>query len=86
MRVQATGPGRRGSLADGVGKLSLSQASGFESKQLQMLYEEIRDGNLGFWTALMWAYKAGIITKAEERQLDKLFVRIQHKAMEAFGE
>jgi len=86
MLVNATGPGRRGSLADGVGKLLLSQATGFESQQLKMLYEEIRDGNFGYWTALMWAHKAGVVTEAEERQLDKLFVRIQHKAMEAFGE
>ena len=86
MRVEATGPGRRGSLAEGVGRLSLSQAVGFESKQLKMLYEEIRDGHFGFWSALMWATRQGLLTKAEERQLDKILVRIRDKATEAFGE
>lgn len=49
MRIQAVGPGRKGTMDQGLGKLTLSDAKGHEVKQLLVLYQEPRDGNAGFW-------------------------------------
>ncbi len=83
MRIEATGPGRRGVLEEGVGKLTLSGAKGHEAAKLKILYEEIRDGNLGFWAPLMWAARQGLLTAKEEKQHEKIIDRIT-KAFEVF--
>lgn len=77
MRIQATGPGRRGTMDQGVGSLVLSQAKDHETKQLLLLYEEFRDGNIGFWTPLMWAARNGKLTKAEQKMMDKIIDRVK---------
>lgn len=84
MRILATGPGRRGTLDQGVGSLLLSHAKDYETKQLLLLYQEIGDGNIGFWTPLMWAARNGKLTKAEQKAMDKIIDRVSDE-FEKFG-
>lgn len=77
MRIQATGPGRRGTMDKGVGSLTISQAKEHETKQLLLLYEEIRDGYIGFWTPLMWASRNDKLTKAEQKAMDRIIDRVK---------
>lgn len=83
MRIQATGPGRRGTLDQGVCKLYLSDAKEYEQVQLKALYEEIQDGHFGFWTPIMWAMRNGLTTDRENKMLDKIIDRIGPKFKKA---
>ena len=69
---------------DGLGKLAFSDAKEHEAKQLLLLYQEIRDGNIGFWTPLMWAARNGKLTKAEAKSMDKIIERVKCE-FEAFA-
>lgn len=57
----------------------MSQAKQHETKQLLLLYEEIRDGNIGFWTPLMWAARNGHLTKSEQKAMDKIIDRVKDR-------
>lgn len=85
MRIQVTGPGRKGTLEEGVGKLTCSQAKGYESKMLKVLFDEIRE-NMGYWTALMWAAQQGKLTKEEDEVLWKVIERVKKDWLKYTGE
>ena len=75
MRITATGPGKRGTLDQGVGKLELSQATGYEAKLLLILYDAIHRDSLSFWAAVMWAVQNNELTLEEKRAFHKLAKR-----------
>ena len=79
MRINATayGRGKTSNLEVGVGNLTLKADCPAESKKLRAMYREIREGNLSFWTPLMWASQEKKITKKESVMLDKIIVRIE---------
>lgn len=83
MRTQATGPGRKGTITeDGVGKLICSQATGEEARKLKVLFDEICNGNLGFWTPIMWAAQEQRLTKTDEKCLERIVKRVEADFME----
>ena len=55
MRIQAVANGRGGSICKGLGKLTFSRPVEHEAKQLLVIFQEIEDGEISFWTPLMWA-------------------------------
>ena len=85
MRVDATGPGRRGTLDQGVGKLILRSEAKLETKQLLALLNEIHDDNFGFWTPLMWAAQNGKLKKSELKMLAKVIERIKSEVETVFS-
>ena len=60
--------------------MRLSGAKDMEARQLLSLYQEIRDGNFGFWSALMWAARADKLTAKERLTMDRIIDRIKNKA------
>lgn len=62
MIIDATGPGRKGVLSDGVGKLSLRAEDAEDSRKLMPLVEVFEGGAFGAWANLMWAYNNGTLT------------------------
>ena len=76
MLIRASGEGRRGTMDKSVGKLAFSQATGVEAIKLKLLYEEVRDGHLGFWTCLMWSFKNKKLKKSEEQAMNDVIDRL----------
>ena len=76
MKISATGPGRRGSIDQDVGKLVLYGAKDGEARRLAVLHDEMRGGNLGFWAPLMWAAQEGRISKSDMARLERIVERV----------
>lgn len=78
MRIQATGPGRRGTIdEDGVGRLLISGATGHEAKKLAVIYEELRMGNLGYWSSIMWGMQTGLVTESKVTDLNRIMENVR---------
>lgn len=80
MLINAVGPGRRGTLDQGVGKLTLTAEYEHEHFKLRVLGEEMVE-NLGFWTAMMWALRECRVMTSDV----KVFARIIDEVRDEFS-
>ena len=72
MKVNIVGPGRKGTLDQGCGRLELRSQDTVEERKLKNLADEITNGNLTGWTQLMWAIQNGKISARKMKSLDVL--------------
>lgn len=79
MNISATGPGRRGTLDEGVGRLTLKSTKPHEARSMKVLHDEIRDGNYSYWMPIMWATRHGLMSRKTETNLSLLVEQIQEE-------
>ena len=78
MLITKTGPGRRGTLDQGVGTLTVKSSSPEEARGLLVLTTEV-EKNFGFWTPIMYAAQEEKLTKAETVVLEKIVTKIKKR-------
>lgn len=84
MLITKTGPGRRGTLDQGVGTLTVKSSSPEEARGLLVLTIEV-EKNFGFWTPIMFAAQEEKLTKVEIKTLERVISRIK-KSYDEFVE
>ena len=76
MLIMKTGPGRRGTLDQGVGSLTVKSSSPEEARGMLVLTVEV-EKNFGFWTPIMFAAQEERLTKTEIETLEKIITKIK---------
>ena len=86
MRINVTARGRKGDISKSAGSLTLLTDCDGEAVQLKYLYQELRDGNLGFWTPLMFACRKNKLTIAQEKVLSQIVHKVEKEFLAECGE
>lgn len=77
MNIKVIAPGKKGTLSQGVGTLTLKAENKDEERKLALLANEFKGGNLSYWAPIIFAAQRDKLTKTQIKQLDSIVLKIK---------